>query len=107
MQFEKEAALYSYEVSREGGEDVIYINYLGANYVPSLADHPEVMEKTIDNLIENPNVSRIVFSQQKNYNYDLNETSMLLEIAQFYVYLMKQEKILSQQKRNSFYTLED
>src|SRR3989338_10586539 len=98
MMFEKDAKMHSYEIIREGGEDVLYINYLGASYVPSLADFPDVMERTIDNLIENPNVSRVVFSQQKNYNYDLKETSMLLEIAQFYVYLLKQENILSQRK---------
>src|SRR4030042_5217282 len=98
MQFEKEEALYSYEVKREGGEDILYINYMGAPYVPSLADYPEVMERTIDSLIENPNVSRIVFVQQKNYNYDFKETNYLLEIAQLYVYLIKQEKVLSQEK---------
>ncbi len=98
MNFEKEAPLYAYEVRREGGEDILYVNYLGAPYIPSLADSSEVMGRTVDNLIENPNASRIIFSQQKNYNYDLNETSMLLEIAQFYVYLLKQEKILSQTK---------
>ena len=36
--------LYSYEVKREGGEDILYINYLGAPFVPSLAEYPEVME---------------------------------------------------------------
>ncbi len=98
MQFAEGAKLYSYEVQREEGEDVIYINYLGAPYVPSLSDSPEIMERTIDVLIENPNVSRIVFVQQKNYNYDLNETNLLLEIAQLYVYFVRQEKILSQEK---------
>ncbi len=98
MQFEKGEALYSYEVKREGGEDVLYINYLGAPYVPSIAEHPEVMERTIDSLIENPNVSRIVFVQQKNYNYDFKETGYLLELARLYVYFIKQEKILSQEK---------
>ncbi len=98
MQFEKKTTLYSYEVQREGGEDILYINYLGAPYVPSLADSPEVMERTIDALIENPNVSRIVFVQQKNYNYDFKESAMLLEIAQLYVFFLKQEKALSQEK---------
>ena len=32
--------------------------------------YPEIMERTVDMLIENPGVSRIVFVQQKNYNYD-------------------------------------
>ena len=45
---EKEEKLYSYEVRREGGEDVLYINYLGAPYVPNLADYPEVMSRTVD-----------------------------------------------------------
>ena len=90
--------MYSYEVRREGGEDILYVNYMGAPYVPSLEDSPEVMERTIDSLIENPQVSRIVFVQQKNYNYDFKETEMLLEIAQIYVYLLKQEKVLSQEK---------
>ena len=98
MQFEKEAKLYSYEAANEGGETILYVNYFGALHVPSLSENPEDMERIIDCLIENPNVSRIILSQQKNYNYDLTETSMLLEIAQFYVYLLKQENILSQRK---------
>ena len=95
---EKEGELYSYNVRREGGEDILYVNYIGAPFVPNIALYPEVMEKTIEALIENPNVSRIILSQQKNYNYDLRETGLLLEIAQLYVYLMKQEKILSHDK---------
>jgi flagellar protein FlaI len=98
MQFREGSKLYSYEVRREGGEDILYLNYLGAPYVPSLADYPRVMERTVDALIQNPNVSRIVFSQQKNYNYDFEETSMLLEIAHLYTYLIRQENILSQNK---------
>jgi len=98
MQFNKKTKLYSYEVQRKGGEDVVYINYMGAPYVPSISEHPEVMERTVDVLMENSNVSRVVFVQQKNYNYDFKETSFLLEVAQLYIYLVKQEKILSQEK---------
>lgn len=98
MKFEKGEALYSSRVVREGGEDVLYVNYLGVPYVPSVSDYAEVMERTIDSLIENPNVSRVVFVQEKNYNYDFKETSYLLEIAHLYVYLIKQERILSKEK---------
>lgn len=93
--------LYSHEIRREGGEDVLYINYIGAPFVPSLALSAEVMARTVDALIENPGVSRIILSQQKNYNYDFKETAVLLEIAQLYVFLMKQEKILAQDKLTS------
>ncbi|MFH1801728.1 MAG: type II/IV secretion system ATPase subunit [archaeon] len=98
MQFRNDAPLYSYEVQREGGEEILYINYLGAPFVPNIAEYPEVMERTFDALIENSNVSRVVFVQQKNYNYDFNEVSMLLELSQLYIYLARQEKILSQEK---------
>jgi hypothetical protein len=98
MEFEKEAKLYDYRTERKGGEDILYFNYNSAPYSPSLEDYPEVMERTVDALIENPNVTRIVLVQQKNYNYDFVETNYLLEIASLYVYLSKQEKILSHEK---------
>ena len=101
MQFKEGAKLYSYETQREGGEDILYVNYLGAPFVPNIAEYPNVMESTVDYLIENPNVSRIIFVQQKNYSYDSVETFYLLEIAQIYVYLIRQEEILSQKKLGS------
>ena len=66
MQFEKEAKLYSYEVRREGGEDILYVNYLGAPFTPSIAESSEVMAYAIDSLIDNPNVSRIIFSANQS-----------------------------------------
>ena len=98
MQFEKGAKLYSYEVEREGGEDILYFNYQDSSSSPNLAAYPEVMDRTVDALIENPNVSRIIFVKEKNYNYDFRETGYLLEIASLYVYFLKQEEILSHEK---------
>jgi len=90
--------LYASEIKREGGEDILYVNYMGAPFVPSLADSPDVMEKTVDVLRENQNASRIIFVQQKNYNYDFKETSFLLEVAAFYTFLVEQERVLSKEK---------
>jgi type IV secretory pathway ATPase VirB11/archaellum biosynthesis ATPase len=98
MEFKEGSKLYSYEIRRESGEDVLYFNFIGAKFTPSLAEQPEVMERTIDVLSETPNISRIVFVQQKNYNYDFQETLLLLEVAQFYNFLLKQENILSHEK---------
>jgi type IV secretory pathway ATPase VirB11/archaellum biosynthesis ATPase len=98
MLFKQGAALYSYELEREAGENVIYINYLGAPFVPGLADYGEVMSRTIDYLSENSNVSRVVFVQQRNYCHDFRQVRMLVEVAQIYDFLIKQEKILSPDK---------
>jgi len=95
MLFKKGTPLYAFEVQREAGEDVMYVNYLGSPIIPSLADSPDVMGKSVELLIENPNVAKLVFVQQRNYVYDFAEVSLLQEIAQLYVYLTKQEKLLS------------
>ncbi|MBU0907674.1 MAG: type II/IV secretion system ATPase subunit, partial [Nanoarchaeota archaeon] len=98
MQFKKGAKLYATEVEREQGEDVMYINAIGAPFVPSIAENPEIMTRTIDLLTDNPNISRIVFVQQRNYNYPNKQIMLLAEIARLYNFLVKQEEILSPKK---------
>lgn len=95
MQFKPNTALYATEIQREQGEDVLYINTIGAPFVPSLSDNPDVMSRTIDLLGENPNVSRIVFVQQRNYSYPSKQILPLAEIARIYNFLVKQEEITS------------
>ena len=102
MIFEKGAALYRYEIIREAGENIMYINYMGSLSIPSLADSPLCMARTIDYLIESPNTSRIVFVQQRNYSYPFAQVSLLLEIAHLYTYLTRQEKVLSVKKLAPF-----
>ncbi len=98
MLFKKGTQIYAYEVLRDAGSDIMYVNYLGANFVPSIADSGEVMSRTIDSLIESPNISRIIFVQQRNYHYSFEQVSYLIGIAQLYVFLTRQEKILSKEK---------
>jgi len=95
MLFKPGTPLYSYEVQRESGQNVMYINYLGASFVPSLADSKEVMSLVIDYLTKTPNISRVVFVQQRNYSYDFSQISLLQEVADLFVHLSQQEKILS------------
>jgi type IV secretory pathway ATPase VirB11/archaellum biosynthesis ATPase len=98
MIFRPETKLYSSEVMREGGQDVMYINYLGHPSVPNLADSAMIMARTMDSIIENTKISKLVFVQQRNYVYDFNQTGMLIEIAQLYTFLTQQEKVLSPKK---------
>lgn len=102
MLFERGAALYATETEREEGEDVLYINAIGAPFVPSLAENPDVMSRVIDLLSENPNVSRVVFVQQRNYSYPSKQILMLSEVARIYNFLTKQEEILSPQRLAMF-----
>lgn len=98
MLFKPGTPLYSYEIVREAGHQVMYVNYLGASSVPNIAESPDIMSRVIDLLIEAPNLLRLVFVQQRNYSYSPSEVLMLQEIANIYIYLTKQEKILSPSK---------
>ncbi len=106
MVFKLNAALYSTELQRKEGESILYINYLGAAFTPSLAESAEVMTRTVDALIENPEVARIVFVQQRNYNYPFEQISLLTEIAQLYNFLLQQDRILAPDKLGLFADIE-
>ncbi len=98
MIFQKGAALFATELGREQGEDVLYVNMLGAAFVPSIADDSSVMSRTLSLLTDNSSVSRIVFVQQRNYTYPPDQVFLLAEIARVYNFLMKQDDILSPQR---------
>lgn len=95
MMFKQGTPLYAYEMVRESGENVMYINYLGASIVPSLVESSEVMSRTIQNLREESNASRIVFVQQRNYSYSFSQVKHLIEVAHLIDFLIKQERIIS------------
>ncbi|MEK6893904.1 MAG: hypothetical protein AABX10_00410, partial [Nanoarchaeota archaeon] len=102
MVFKLNSPIYSTELQRKEGETILYINYLGAPIIPSISDSAEVMGRVVDALIDNPEVSRVILVQQRNYNYPFEQISMLLEIAQLYTYLLRQERILSPEKLSLF-----
>jgi len=47
MLFKPGTKLYSYEVVREEGQQTMYVNFLGAPFVPDLVDK-EIMGKVVD-----------------------------------------------------------
>ena len=95
MIFKEGSKLYSVEIERKQGESILYVNYMGAPFVPSIADNAAVMARTVDALVENPGIARVVFVQQRNYNYPSDQILILADIARIYSYLTKQEAILS------------
>ena len=94
MLFGKKIKPGDYEVSKEGEEDVMYINYENVNLSPSLEGSAVCMSDTVEKILQSLNVSRIIFYQKKNYEYDQEQTKMLKEIAIVYNHLVKQKRIL-------------
>src|SRR3989344_5859171 len=102
MLFQKGAPVYATEIERKEGEDVLYINCLGAPNTPSIAEDASVMSLAVGLLAENPTVSRIVFVQQRNYNYPNSQVLILAEIARVHNFLVKQEEVNSPRKHVMF-----
>ncbi|MFH1972832.1 MAG: type II/IV secretion system ATPase subunit [archaeon] len=84
-----------YKISKEGEDEVLTLNYEDKTYSPSIEDNPIVMMDAIDKLIENPSITRLVFYQRRNYNYDYNQTKLLAEIAKLYIYYIKNQRVMT------------
>jgi archaeal flagellar protein FlaI len=107
MIFKEGSPLYAFEIERHEGESVMYINFMKAGFIPSIADSADVMARSVDALAENPEVARIVFVQQRNYNYPFEQTKILSEIARLYNFLVKSEEILSPKRLGIFGSVAD
>ena len=60
MLFKPGTKLFAYEIIKEAGVKTLYVNYMGANFVPNLAESSDVMANTVDLLFDSSDVSRIV-----------------------------------------------
>ena len=85
----------SYEIIREGQDTILKINSTSWAYTPNIENNPLIMARVIDLLVENPNTTRIVFSQRRNYIYNYEQTQTLIEIANIYNHLSKQRNLLT------------
>ena len=83
-----------YELLREGEETILRINYEDYPWYPSIEEDPFCMSDTCNKLAEVGNVTKIVFSQKRDFEYDYNQTQILTEIAKLYNYLVKQKEML-------------
>ena len=86
---------FSYEIVREGEDTILTIDCEAYFKIPSIEDDPLVMSKTCDLLNEVSSVTKIVFSQKRNYEYDFNQVVLLQGIAKLYAQLTKQKDIFS------------
>ncbi len=85
----------AYEVLEEGGQQILKVNYLGVSFPPSIEHSKLCMNDIVDKLIEVPSVNRIILSADRNYMYDEEQTQMLRAVANLYVFLTRQRKVLS------------
>lgn len=86
---------FSYDIIKEGDEQILRIDCEALPYLPSLEDNATVMSKTVEILIEAGQIAKIMFAQKRDYEYDFYQTQLLVEIAQLYTKFSKQKELFS------------
>tara|TARA_Y100000310_G_scaffold345831_1_gene470784 strand:+ start:4755 stop:7040 length:2286 start_codon:yes stop_codon:yes gene_type:complete len=79
-----------YEVVKEGDEIILRIDYESHTLPPSIEDNSQCMSRTIDILSQLSGVTKIIFSQKRDYEYNYKQTQFLMEIANVYRKISKQ-----------------
>ena len=92
-----------YELIKEGKEEVMKINFLGLPFSPSLEYDALTMSAIIDRIIEVPSVNRVILSADRNYQYDSDQVQLLREVANIYIFLTRQKKVLTSFEINPNY----
>ncbi|MFH1510334.1 MAG: type II/IV secretion system ATPase subunit [Candidatus Woesearchaeota archaeon] len=92
----KDEKACGYELIRQGEDQILRINCAECTRIPSIEDNALCMARTIEKLSEAGAVTKIVFSQKRDYEYDFAQTDMLFEIAKLHTKLVRQ-KIVSYQ----------
>jgi archaeal flagellar protein FlaI len=82
--------LCGYTIERAGEDVTLKTNCEGCTLAPSLEDNPHCMARTIEKLVQVKNVTKLVFFQKRDYEYDFSQTMMLMDIANFYASIVRQ-----------------
>ena len=70
-----------FDVIHEGEENILFIYVETLPITPSIEDSDHIMEKTIDILNQVSGITKLVFTQKRDYEYGYEQTQILLEIA--------------------------
>jgi len=84
-----------YSVDHEGESVVLNVDCESYLRVPSLEDDSVLMSHTCEQLIKNKNVTKIRLSQKRDYEYSIEETSTLKEVALYFNELSKKPELFA------------
>ncbi|MBU0756810.1 MAG: type II/IV secretion system ATPase subunit [Nanoarchaeota archaeon] len=84
-----------YTIDREGEDNILRGDYSKSFQLPSIEDNPLCMAKTIEKLAQTRGITKIVFFQKREYEYDYSQAAMLNEIAKMYLHLSKDKQTYS------------
>ncbi len=96
--FYQKKEICDYTVVKDAEDKILRVNCLGCPYGASLEDYEICMAKTIDKLLENEDVTRVILAEAYENEYGSEDTFMLVEIASLIKKFLKVDKLLSSEK---------
>lgn len=84
-----EKACGSYEVVREGEDTIVNINCEACSFFPSIEDNARTMAIVVDILTQVTSATKIILTQKREYEYEVNQTQILLDLAKIYKQLIR------------------
>ena len=84
-----------FSIERIGEETIIRGDFSNSSYVPSIEDSPFTMAKVIEKIAEITGVTKIIFFQKREYEYDFQQTLLLNEIAKLYAKISREKEKFS------------
>ena len=88
---------FEYETYHEGENKILRIHMDRCNYPPSIEYSELCMAKTVEILVQNSGVSIIILTQLREYEYDYDQTQLLIQLAQLYKKLTRDDRFSYQQ----------
>jgi flagellar protein FlaI len=79
-------------------DSTLRVNCLGCVYGSSIEDFEACMATTIDKLVKNKGVNRVVLAETRENEYDAEQTQMFMEIADAYNRILNVDKLLALDK---------
>lgn len=84
-----------FSIERNNEETILKGDFSETSYPAFIEDSPYTMAKTIEKLAENQAITKIVFFQKREFEYDYEQTLFLKEIALIYAELSREKNRLS------------
>lgn len=81
-----------FSVDRTAEEGILRADFSLSSYTPSIEDSSFTMSKVIEKLAVVGGITKIIFYQKREFEYDYHQTSLLNEIAKLYGKLTKDLK---------------
>jgi len=90
-------ACFEYDTYHEGENKILKIFCESCNFPPSIEYSDICMAKLIDTLSQVTGVNIIILSQQREYEYDYDQTSLLTELALLYKRVSQEDRFMYSQ----------